>query len=302
VARTPVRRVADLAGSDDMLVELPGKRLSDVYSASLLDGSGPIGVLQLVDTLDRSDGEEAVLRRLGLTASQLGRAIMLRREQAAALRDDRLALLGHSVGAVLHDLRSPLMAVAGYVDVMAGEDSSQLRREYADRAGRALEHMERMAQEMLAFARGQREVWVRDVNLTRFIDEVREMLLPEAARFGVTLLVDADYTGPARFDETKLKRVLWNLARNACQAGAKQFVWKIERAGEYLVFVCSDTGPGIPKAMDGRLFESFATHGKTEGTGLGLAMAKKIIDAHCGRIQVSSDAGHGANFRIELPI
>jgi signal transduction histidine kinase len=310
-SRTPIRRVRELSGDrvergvndiSDLLVELSGVRASDVYSTPLLDGSGPIGVLQVIDTQDREGGEDAVLRRLALTASQLSRAIVLRREHAAALRDERLALLGHSLGAVLHDLRSPLMAVSGYVDVMVGEESPVLRREYAERAGRALSHMERMAQEMLAFARGQREVWVRSVQLIPFIDEVREMLQPEVARAGATLQIGVEYTGPARFDETKLKRVLWNLARNACQAGAKQFRWAIKREGEYLVFECSDTGPGIPEAMDGRLFESFATHGKAEGTGLGLAMAKKIIDAHCGRIQVKSDAGQGAIFRIELPI
>jgi signal transduction histidine kinase len=54
--------------------------------------------------------------------------------------------------------------------------------------------------------------------------------------------------------------------------------------------------------MEGKLFESFASHGKANGTGLGLAMAKKIIDAHCGSISCHSQPGQGVTFRIELPL
>jgi signal transduction histidine kinase len=231
----------------------------------------------------------------------------VRLEREAGERAERLTLLGHSVGAILHDMRTPLTAVGGYVELMADEDSAATRKEHAARIGRALEHMERMTQEVLSFARGQREVLIAKVYLHKFVEEVREMLVPETARFGVTLEIDAKYDGAARFDESKLKRVIFNLARNACQAMAPlgrggSFRWTISRDGETLVLECSDTGPGIPKEMEGRLFESFATHGKSEGTGLGLAMAKKIVDAHCGRIGVTSAPGRGATFRIEIPL
>jgi signal transduction histidine kinase len=116
--------------------------------------------------------------------------------------------------------------------------------------------------------------------------------------------VHAEYDGTARFDENKLKRVIFNLARNACQAmgAGGTFTWRVRREDAQLVFECSDTGPGIPKEMEGRLFESFATHGKSDGTGLGLAMAKKIVDAHCGTISCSSVLGQGASFKIALPL
>ena len=75
----------------------------------------------------------------------------------------------------------------------------------------------------------------------------------------------------------------------------------MKRENDSIVFECADTGPGISKEMEGKLFESFASHGKTEGTGLGLAMAKKIVDAHRGAISCRSTPGRGATFRIELP-
>ena len=139
--------------------------------------------------------------------------------------------------------------------------------------------------------------------MDRFVTAVREMLLPETEQYGATLVINAEYTGTARFDESKVKRVLFNLARNACQAMGQggTFTWTVRRSGELLVFECSDTGPGIPKEMEGRLFETFASHGKVDGTGLGLAMAKKIVDAHCGQITCLTSSGQGTSFRIELP-
>jgi signal transduction histidine kinase len=301
--RLPERRMVDAAvSSDELLFETGELSLVDSYSAPLSDGIAHCGVVQALSPMDLPDGEHAVLRRLGLLAQQLGRAIVLRREREALLRTERMALLGQSLGAILHDMRTPLMAVAGYIDVMAGAESQELRREYAERASRGLEQMERMVQDVLAFARGRREVLLSKVHVQRFIEEVREMLVLELQSAGVSLEIHAQFTGTARFDESKVKRVLWNLARNASQAGAKKFSWRITRVGEYLAFECEDDGPGIPEALRGRLFESFATHGKDGGTGLGLSMAKKIIDAHCGRIHVRAAEGHGTIFCIELPI
>jgi len=157
---------------------------------------------------------------------------------------------------------------------------------------------------VLSFARGQREVFMQKVYLNLFVEEVRELLIPETNSTRVALIVQVEYDGMARFDATKLKRVLFNLARNACQAMGEggTFTWKIAREAERLVFECTDTGPGMPAEMEGKLFESFASHGKANGTGLGLAMAKKIVDAHCGSIRCDSTLGQGVTFRIELPL
>ncbi len=311
-AQLPVARYADESGAVAELLIAKDTALDvrETYSAPVFDGRVLIGVLQVGNRVRKLGAaaldidEPSMLRLLALVSAQLARGIVALHEREAGERAERLALLGHSVGAILHDMRTPLTAVAGYVELMTAEPSTEVRREHAARVGRALEHMEAMTHEVLSFARGQREVLIGKVYLNKFVEEVREMLVPETARAGVTLEVEAKYDGVARFDESKVKRVIFNLARNACQAMGRggHFRWTIDRVGEQLVFECADTGPGIPKEMEGRLFESFATHGKTGGTGLGLAMAKKIIDAHCGQIGVRSRPGHGATFRIEIPL
>ena len=242
---------------------------------------------------------------VALLATQIARGIVVKRDREAGERASRLALLGHSMSAVLHDMRTPMTAVGGYAELMAAEDDPQLRTEYIARIGRALEHMETMTQEVLAFARGKRDVLMQKVYMDRFVEEVRELLVPETQRYGVDLVIDTRYEGTARFDESKIKRVIFNLARNACQAmgsGGGTFTWRVAREDDVLIFECADTGPGISPEMEGKLFESFASHGKSDGTGLGLAMAKKIVDAHSGTIECLSQPGRGATFRIAHPL
>jgi signal transduction histidine kinase len=306
-ARIPVHRVQDASGAlaDALVHELLGPSgVRETFSAPLSDGRSHFGLLQLVDRSEPRAEESWLLRMASLVASQLARGIVMQRERAQGEREQRLALLGHSVGALLHDLRTPMTAIGGFAELMASEQDSAQREDFSARIDRALQHMESMTQEVLAFARGRRDVLVQKVYVDRFIDAVREMLLPETQGFGVKLVVHADYEGTARFDENKLKRVIFNLARNACQAmgAGGTFTWRVRQEDAQLVFECTDTGPGIPREMEGRLFESFATHGKTDGTGLGLAMAKKIVDAHCGTLSCTSVLGQGATFRIALPL
>jgi signal transduction histidine kinase/putative methionine-R-sulfoxide reductase with GAF domain len=304
-AQLPMYRACDQAGSvaDVLLPETDGLNVLETFSAPLSDARSTIGVIQLINRQEESATEDWVLRMVSLLAGQVARGIVVKREREAGERAERLALLGHSLGAIMHDMRTPMTAVGGYAELMAAEDDRDLRQDYVARIGRAVEHMEAMTQEVLAFARGKREIFVQKVYMDRFIESVREMLLPETASYGVELAINAAYDGTARFDESKIKRVVFNLARNACQAMGEggTFTWTVKREGEKLVFECADTGPGIPKEMEGKLFESFASHGKADGTGLGLAMAAKIVEAHCGKIECRSSPGQGAAFRIELP-
>ncbi|MET0385496.1 MAG: HAMP domain-containing sensor histidine kinase [Polyangiales bacterium] len=284
--------------TDGLLAERPRAALLKIYDAQFT-GGGFAGVLQLIAPQELSDADEVVLRRLGLVAALVGRAIMLRRERDRELYSERMTQLGRSLDAILHDLHTPLMAVAGYVEIMASADAQEVRREYAERTGRGLEHVERMVREVLAYARGQREVTTSPVALPRFVEETRELLATELARFGAELEIKLQYTGSARLDAHKLERVWWNLARRAGEAGAKKLVWQIERVGEHLVFEHRDDGPSMPLAVRAQLEGGVVTEDAQQG--LGLLIVRAIVDAHRGRIQVTSDVEKGTVVRIELP-
>ena len=160
-----------------------------------------------------------------------------------------------------------------------------------------------MQREVLEFARGERSILVRKVYLTRFFEDLEKQLLQELAGTRVRLVVEVEDRGVARFDEAKMTRVLHNLARNAVEAmgprGGK-LTLRVSRDSGELVVSMSDTGKGIPKEVEERLFQSFVTSGKRGGTGLGLAIVKKIVDEHAGTITVASSP-HGATFTLRVP-
>ena len=195
--------------------------------------------------------------------------------------------------------------ISGYVQLMQTSNDAALRQRYAELVLRQFDLIGAMQREVLEFARGEKSVLVRKVYLQKFFDDVRDQLEADFGRRGIELVVDVQDRGTARFDEGKMLRVIHNLARNAADAmGQKggKFVIKVTRdkADGSLVLSFQDTGPGIPKEIEHRLFQSFVTSGKKGGTGLGLAIVKKIAEEHGGTISVQSSS-RGATFKLRIP-
>ncbi len=262
-----------------------------------------LGVIELLDAANPSGFTEGDLKLLGLIAGQASKAIQLARAKEERQREERLASIGQMLSGVLHDLKTPMTIVSGYAQIMAQTDDAEERAGYVEQILRQFEHMSAMTREVLAFARGESNVLIRKVYLHQFLEDVRSYLTYAFADKQIELVIDARETGVAYFDELKFLRVVHNLARNAAQAmkpGGK-FTMGISKVGSELEFQFSDTGPGIPPEMEGRLFELFATSGKKEGTGLGLAIVKKIVDEHHGTITYKSVPGEGTTFTIRMP-
>ncbi|MGA2447776.1 MAG: GAF domain-containing protein [Polyangiaceae bacterium] len=242
---------------------------------------------------------------LELIAANASTAIQLQLAREARERQERLSTIGRLLSSVMHDLKTPLSVIHGYVQMMRTSTKRAERNAYADLILKQFDHVAVMQREVLEFARGEKTVLVRRVYLQKFFEDVRQQLEPELARRGVELVVDVQERGTARFDEGKILRAVHNLARNAAEAMGDQggkFVIKVTRDKDdgALVMSFSDTGPGIPKGIEHRLFQSFVTSGKQGGTGLGLAIVKKIVEEHAGTITVQSST-RGATFKLRLP-
>jgi signal transduction histidine kinase len=261
-----------------------------------------IGALELLNK--RGGFSDADARLATLIAGQAGRAITYRRSRVENERRGRLAAIGQMLSSLLHDLRTPMTVIGGYAEIMAIEADPDERAAQAKIITAQLEHLNSMTRETLAFARGERQVLIRKMYLQHFIADVRTQLEQEFKDTRIELKVDGNYTGAARFDDTKLKRLIYNISRNAIQAMPKggRFALSVDREKDELVFTFADTGPGIPEEIAGKLFESFVTAGKKSGTGLGLAIVKTIAEEHGGTVSFKSKPLKGTTFEVRLPV
>jgi len=240
-----------------------------------------------------------------LVAANASTAIRLQLSRETREREERLTTIGRLLSSVIHDLKTPLTIISGYVQLMQRSNDLEERERHAELILRQFDLIGAMQRDVLEFARGEKSVLIRKVYLQKFFEDVRGQIEADLARRGVDLVVDVQERGTARFDESKMLRVVHNLARNAAEAmGSKggKFVIKVTRDKDdgALVVSFSDTGPGIPKSIEHRLFQSFVTGGKTGGTGLGLAIVKKIAEEHGGSITVQSSS-RGATFKLRIP-
>jgi signal transduction histidine kinase/putative methionine-R-sulfoxide reductase with GAF domain len=269
------------------------------------DGGGSLGAIALYDKQDLPGFDDEDKGLLLIIAANASTAIRLQLARESREHEDRLATIGRLLSGVIHDLKTPLTVISGYVQLMQTAESKEVRDEYAEQVLKQFDHMSAMQREVLEFARGEKSVLIRKVYLQKFFEDVRKNLEREFKNRDIELVVDVQDKGTARFDEGKMLRVVHNLARNAAEAMADRggkftITVKREKHPRALVVTFADNGPGIPKEIEHRLFQSFATSGKKGGTGLGLAIAKKIAEEHKGSIVVHSTR-NGATFELRIP-
>jgi len=271
----------------------------------------PIGGIALYNSkkpLGFTQDDRALLRLISANATT---ALQLFRSRLEQERSERLSAIGRLISGVMHDMRTPLTVISGYVQLMANAKDEHTRAEYQRVVLKQFDAISAMQREVLEFARGERSILLRKVYLTKFFGDIETQLRQElASRAGdgskngqVHLVLDLQDRTIARFDEAKITRCLHNLVRNAYEAMGERggtITIRVFRDGPDFVISVADTGRGIPEEVKGRLFQSFVTSGKRGGTGLGLAIVKKIVDEHHGAIHVDS-TDHGATFTLRLP-
>ncbi len=276
----------------------------NLMCAPLVDGEETIGAIELLDRrLETGDVgfSDQDLKLLVLITGQVAKAISLWRTRSERESKDRLASIGRMLAGVLHDLKTPMTIISGYAQLMAATEEEKQREAYVDQILRQFDIMSGMAREVLAFARGDTDIFIRKVYLHQFLEEVTTQLKASLAGRNIDLEVVAGYDGVAYFDHNKMLRVLHNLARNAADAMPEGGKFRVATSieGDSLVIEASDTGTGIPLEVQRRLFALFAS-AKRGGTGLGLAIVKKIVDDHGGAIDWTTSP-NGTTFRVRLP-
>jgi signal transduction histidine kinase/putative methionine-R-sulfoxide reductase with GAF domain len=246
-------------------------------------------------------GEDLALLRM--VSANVSTAVRLFRANLAREVGERLTTIGRLLSQVIHDFKTPMTVISGYVQLMADAEERDKRAEYAEEVLKQFDLLTAMQREVLEFARGERHVFIRKVFLRKFFAEITRQLGHEMDGRAIDLETNIDTKLVARFDEGRVARAIHNLARNAIEAMADRggrLTISARMQGMDLEIRVSDTGPGVPEEIEGRLFQSFVTARKQGGTGLGLAIVKKIVDEHGGTVEVES-SGMGATFTLRLP-
>lgn len=291
--------------------------LRSVLGVPLLIERSAIGVLQ-VGTLERREFDEDDGALLQLAADRaaiaIDRAYALENAQAARAEAER-----HSnaktefISLLAHETRTPLTAVIGFAELLQIDASSNEQRKWADAIARGGRHMLHLVNDLLEIARIEAkkiELAIEPVSVDALVDEALALMLPMARERSIDVeRVDSDaFHRDVQADPARLTQVLLNLVSNAIKFNRDDgsvVVSAKESGDQTLVIAVADTGPGIDPERISELFTPFerlgAESGSVQGTGLGLAVAKGLVEAMGGTLSVESAHGEGSTFLVELP-
>jgi PAS domain S-box-containing protein len=217
---------------------------------------------------------------------------------------ERLAAVGEMAAHVAHEVRNPLAGIRAACEVLFMKDeSAENAKEIGHEVLHQIDRLDQTVSELLQFA-APRAMEAIPTDLNGLIDRVISIFREHPASREVRLERRFQKDLPrVDLDPRQFEQVLYNLLLNAAQAmeqqGSVVVATRLDAGG--VEIRVRDTGPGLPPGVDEKLFQPFFTT-RTEGTGLGLAVAKKIVVAHGGAIEASNSTAGGAEFLIELPI
>lgn len=215
-----------------------------------------------------------------------------------------------------HQLRTPLTSIKGYISMVREGDAGKITKSQDQLLGEAFTSSERMVHlinDFLNVSRletGKFLIDKRPVNLAKIIEQELDSLSTTAQSRNLSF----DYTAPKTFpvlnlDEDKMRQVIMNFSDNAMYYSTEKGKIKVKLAviGTDAVLTVTDAGIGVPRAEQSQLFNKFyrasnARRQRPDGTGVGLYLAKKVIDAHGGKVIFESVEGKGSTFGFRLPI
>jgi two-component system sensor histidine kinase HydH len=218
------------------------------------------------------------------------------REEAHAEQERRFAMLGEMSAVLAHEIRNPLASLKGHAQLLSEQlaaDSPQKRK--ADRVVSEAERIEALSASLLDL--------VRVGSVERQGVNPAELVADAADSINARVQVDASKAPQSwPLDRLRMQQVLNNLIHNAVQASPAEEPVSvcISADTKVLVFSVRDHGKGIPAGEEDRIFEAFHTT-RTRGVGLGLAIARRIVELHGGEISAANHADGGAIFTVSIP-
>jgi len=242
---------------------------------------------------------------------RIGALITLRDAESVRRIEDeielsrRLAAIGRLTSGVAHEVKNPINAIVVHLEVLR-QKLQQLdpdTRRHIDVIGSEIQRLDRVVQTLVDFTRPV-DLRLADLDLRRLVDEVVVLAQPDAERHGVSIVRDLPRESlPVKIDADLVKQAVLNIVLNGVQAmpGGGELTLVGSRADEEAQLEVRDQGSGIPQEVRDKIFNLYLTT-KKNGSGIGLAMAYRVMQLHNGSVAYDSVEGQGTTFRLRLPL
>jgi len=242
---------------------------------------------------------------------RIGALITLRDAESVRRIEDeielsrRLAAIGRLTSGVAHEVKNPINAIVVHLEVLR-QKLQQLdpdTRRHIDVIGSEIQRLDRVVQTLVDFTRPV-ELRLADLDLRRLVDEVVVLAQPDAERHGVSIVRDFPGDGlPVKVDSDLVKQAVLNIVLNGVQAmpGGGELTLVGSLADDDAQLEIRDHGAGIPQEVRDKIFNLYFTT-KKNGSGIGLAMAYRVMQLHNGSVEYESVEGQGTTFRLRFPL
>ena len=262
-----------------------------------------IGVLQLLNSKNGafSEHDEEVLSMISInTAIALQNAELVEK----LLTAERVSSLGKMTNFLIQDIKKPVLVSKRYTEHLKSKSLAPELNQLVEMILTELTQVADLVQTTSSYAEGKTilRTSLTGINsvLQDFIGRIDQFVTSRRCRINF----DPDKEANVKIDSKEFFQCFQHIVKNACDAmpDGGTLTIKTKIADRTVKIIFEDQGLGIPEAIIEKIFEPFVTHGKKEGSGLGLSITKKVVEAHQGTIEVRSSLGAGAVFTVTLPL
>jgi signal transduction histidine kinase len=230
----------------------------------------------------------------------------LQQSQQELLEAGTLATIGRMASSISHDLRHHLSAIVANAEFLSDDwRKAKEREELYCEIRFAVHQMTDLIESLLEFSRTRASLHLEQGQPEDAVRSAVQSIYMRPEFRNIDIQIDGQNTSEGPYDLKKLERVFQNLLLNACEAlpgYSGDIHVNMQETADHLEIRVRDSGRGVPESLKSRIFDPFITHGKANGTGLGLTIAQKIVQDHGGDLQLESSSPGSTVFLVLLPI
>lgn len=281
-----------------------GYRTNNMLCMPMRNRDGKIiGVFQM---LNKKGGPFTVQDEEFINALSIHASIAIENARLAQemVNNERLSAVGRMAGTIIHDIKNPMGTLRVYAQVMKKKSENEEAGKLADEMIHQVDRFVNMTQEILDFSRGVSASNIQETDFGEVMEGVLAFIEKDLTKRNIKLEQNLNFKGKVKVDQDKIVRAFYNIAGNAADAMPTGGTLTVttEDTGGMVKVDFKDTGTGMPEEVKRKIFEPFVTYGKKHGTGLGMAIVKKVMDDHKGKIEIETEMGKGTTIRLFFPM